>query len=58
MLNKTQIMKGTDLYFSSGVTTAQAIFFGITEPCVYKNLGEDFPIDINGYTFIKTMVDL
>jgi len=30
MLNREQIMKGVDLYFSSGVTTAQAIFFSIT----------------------------
>ena len=28
-LNREKIMKGVDLYFSSGVTTAQAIFFSI-----------------------------
>ena len=57
-LRDDQILRTANLYLSSGVTTAQDTFFSMDEPEVFKGLGDVFPIDLNGYTFLPNNADL
>ena len=53
-LSRKMIERGIQAYFSSGVTTAQDTFFTMAEPTEFRSLGNDFPIDVNGYSYVSS----
>jgi len=53
-LTASQIDLATQHYLSCGVTTVHDMLNSLIEPIVYKSLGDNFPLDVNGYYWITS----